>query len=67
MDKVIEIALNHVGKAAAEASEYKMLFKEMAYYFCRTMEGDDVTEEAYPLMRKYGLVDEDGFWIHEGE
>lgn len=64
-DNMIEIALKHVGNAAEKAAEYESVFKEMAYYYIRTMEGDDVTEEAYELMSKYNLVDEDGFWITE--
>lgn len=66
-DKMIDVTLEHVGKHAGEAAMYKRLFEQMAYYFIRSAEGDDVMEEGYALMRKHNLVDEDGFWIYDEE
>lgn len=43
-------------------AEYKKAFYKMCEYFLSHMEGDDLyTDDAYALMRKHGLVDEDGF------
>jgi len=39
-------------------------FKKLAqYYDDHITDGTDNMEEAYALLKKYGLVDDDGFWI----
>ena len=46
---------------------YKSAFEELAYYFIRTVEGDDVIEEAMKLLREFKLVDEDDEWVYREE
>jgi hypothetical protein len=46
---------------------YKAAFEELAYYFIRTVEGDDVIEEAMKILKEFNLVDEDGEWIYNEE
>jgi hypothetical protein len=43
-------------------------FRLLAQYFLSVMEGDDyLIDDAYALLRKHGIVDEDGFAIFEEE
>lgn len=56
-DKVIDIALKHVGDWTARSHK-------LAYAIQGLIEGDD-PEEAAALLHKYGYTDEDGFWIYE--
>jgi flagellar basal body rod protein FlgG len=45
---------------------WEQKYKQMAYYFIQLTEGDTyMMDDAFDLMRKDGLVDEDGFWIYE--
>ena len=48
--------------------DYKDLFKQMCSYYCSLMEGDThLVEDAYALMRKHNIVDENGEEIYEDE
>lgn len=41
-------------------------FKILAHYFCAIMDGDTyLIDNAYQLLKRYSLVDEDGFEIDE--
>ena len=47
-----------------ELTKYKDAFEKMCRYYYSLMEGDDyLVENANKLMREFGLVDEEGFWI----
>jgi hypothetical protein len=62
----LDIVLSHTGKHAEEAAMWKDAFDQMCTYFLSHMEGDDLyTDEAYALMRKHNIVDEDGFDCRE--
>ena len=64
IEKELDIVLKHVGKHAEEAKKYKDAFEQMCRYYMSLMEGDDLyVEDAHKLMRKFRLVDEEGFWV----
>ena len=63
--KMIQLCSESNDAMRDEASRYMKLFRQMARFYVRTVEGDDVMTEAYDLMSKHGLVDYDGFWIEE--
>ncbi len=37
-------------------------FIKLAKYLTQTVEGDDVVDDAYKILWKYELIDDDGFW-----
>jgi len=64
IEKELDIVLNHIGKHAAEGKKYKDAFEQMCRYYMSLYEGDvHYPEEAFELMRKFGLVDEEDFWV----
>lgn len=51
-----------------EGYDYADAFALMCQYFVRVVEGDDwVLDEAYDLMRKHGIVDENDELIEEDD
>ena len=47
---------------------YKALFEQMCGYYLSLMDGDTHRiEDAYSLMERHGIVDEDGEEIYEDE
>ena len=51
-----------------EGYDYADAFALMCQYYLSLMDGDDhMVDEAFTLMRKHGIVDEDGFPIDEDE
>jgi hypothetical protein len=64
IEKELDIVLNHLTKHAKEGKKYKDAFEKMCRYYTSLMEGDDLyVEDAHKLMRKFRLVDEEGFWV----
>lgn len=64
----LDIVLSHTGKHAEEAAIWQDAFKQMCRYYLSLTEGDDyLIDDAFALMRKHGIVDEDGFEIYEEE
>jgi hypothetical protein len=64
IEKELDIVLNHLTKHAKEGKKYKDAFEQMCRYYYSLTEGDDLyVEDANKLMREFGLVDEEGFWI----
>lgn len=37
-------------------------FIKLAEYFHLLVEGDDVVDDAFQILWKYDLIDDDGFW-----
>ena len=65
-DRELDIALKHVGEAAGEAAKYKNDFLTMCDYYYSLFEGDThLVDDAIELMRKHGLVDENGERIYD--
>lgn len=57
-NKELDIILAHTGKLG----EYEGAFRLMCQYYLSLVEGDThKIDDAYALMREYGIVDEDGF------
>lgn len=51
-----------------EGYDYAEAFRKMCHYYISLTEGDDyLMNDAFALMRKHGIVDEDGFEIDEDE
>jgi hypothetical protein len=60
----LDIVLNHVG----ELAKYKSAFEQMCNYYYSLMEGDTHRiDDAYKLMREFGIIDEDGEMIYGQE
>lgn len=48
--------------------DYKSAFETMSYYYWNLVtDGTDDMDVAFKLMRKYGLIDEDGEWLGDEE
>jgi hypothetical protein len=45
-----------------DPEELKEDLIKLADYFYRMVEGDDVVLEAFQILQKYDLIDDDGFW-----
>lgn len=67
-DDLFMKAVDKALKKAGAAAEYEYLFKKMCEYYLSLTEGDThLVDDAYDLMREYGIVDEDGFAIESEE
>lgn len=56
---MLDVSMSHVGKWANLAGDF-------AYLLYRTMDGDDVQDEARELLRKHGYTDsETNEWLHD--
>jgi hypothetical protein len=63
-EKELDIVLNHV----AELSKYKVAFRDMCRYYASLMDGDDLyISDAYELMQKFGIMDENEELICDDE